>query len=101
MFFIVVLFNVMNNVAVDRRESIYNESVTIDDQQTFQLEQFKTETSEENLVLFRLLGFQTLFSCIWQFLGFSTTGKKYYRTSAITFTLLSVVFGFIELLRLF
>jgi len=101
MFFIVVLFNVMNNVAIDKQELVYNESEIVDDQQALQLETLKDQSTQENTKLFRLLGFQTIFSCIWQFLGFSTTGKRYYRTSAITFTVLSFVFGIVEILRLF
>jgi hypothetical protein len=100
MFCIVVLIHVMNDVAVDRQELVYSDNTVTDDQQTVQLEEFKDKTSGENVILFRLLGFQTVFSCIWQFLGYSSTGKKYYRTSAITFTLLSIVFGITELLRL-
>ena len=101
MFFIVVLFNAMNDLKVDKQELAYSESTTVDNEQDYQLEQLKDQTSRENIKLFRLLGFQTIFSCIWQFLGFSTTGKRYYRTSAISFTLLSIVFGITELLRIF
>ena len=101
MFFIVVLFNVMNNLEVDKQEIAYSKTQTVDDQQEFQLQYLRDQTSRENIKLFRLLGFQTIFSGIWQFLGFSTTGKRYYRTSAISFTLLSIVFGITELLRIF
>ena len=101
MFFIVVLFNVMNNLEVDKQEIAYSKTQTVDDQQEFQLQYLRDQTSRENIKLFRLLGFQTIFSCVWQLLGFSTTGKRYYRTSAISFTLLSIVFGITELLRIF
>jgi hypothetical protein len=98
LFFIVVMLNVINRTDVDRQEIIYGESTANPEkmaQNDLQLEQLKKEKNSENTVLFHLLGFQTIFSCIWQFLGYRSTGKKYYRTSSITFTFLVFVYLFI------
>jgi ABC-type transport system involved in multi-copper enzyme maturation permease subunit len=100
LFFIVVLLNVMNSKTVNIQEVTYSQMTTISDTQELQLKQIREQKAAENLVLFRLLGIQTIFSCGWQFIGFSKTGKKYYRTAALTFMLLSVIYGLTEVLRI-
>jgi hypothetical protein len=100
LFFIVVLLNVMNSKTVDIQEEAYSELTTVSDTQEYALKQVHQQKDAENTVLFRLLGVQTIFSCVWQFIGFSKTGKKYYRKAALTFALLTVIYGLTELFRI-
>ena len=98
---IFLIIRSFNSNRVDYEQMNYELSQQNKDQkaeQEWNLNEAKATASQQNNKLFVLLGCQTMFCLFFHAIGFAGTNKNYYKTSTITFFLLSVAFLLTEIL---
>ncbi len=93
--------NTMHREQVVQKEMIYQQQTDPDDKAytkaTLELEQAKKDRQNENRLMIRLLGIQSLFAMTFQLFGYRQTSKKQFRSGAKTFFFLFFAYLVFEL----
>ena len=98
LFFALILGNAFSSNEVSYQEMLQKETVIKNEQektsQTFELERANKDRANTNNKMIHLLGTHTLFSFVWMLLGYRQTSLKYYKTAAISFAAILILYLF-------
>ena len=94
-----------NREQVVQKQMVYDQQTDPNDasnrEATLDLEEARRRQKADNIVLVRLLGLQSLFTCLAQGLGYRRTMKKQFRSGAQSFLFLFFLYLIFEIVRLF
>ena len=105
LFITLVLFNSQNSSTLEKNELVLMEQQQTAKEETkglalLQLNTEKRKSREQNIAHIRLTGFQSFFCFLCMLLGYRLTNKKYFKSGAVTFFFLSVIYLLIEIIYL-
>jgi hypothetical protein len=57
-----------------------------------EVEKLSAVKTSKNRKLLHILGFHSIMSLIWVWLGYRTTGREFYKKAMVTFTVISIIY---------
>ena len=97
--------NTLNGELVVQKEIVYAQQTNPDDESnraaTAALEAARKTREHENVLFIRLLGIQSLICFVLQLAGYRSSGKKQFRSGAVTMGLFFLAYLLFELIRIF
>jgi hypothetical protein len=110
LFWILLICSMFINLSLNKnnvieKEAVYNAQTDpgskANEGAAIGLEEAIKQQNQENTILLRLTGFQTFLCLLCQLLGFHLTSQKQFRKGAVAFFIFLLLYGLIEMIRLF